>query len=776
MDQVLHGLDNVVVYLDDVLISGTDLKDCQKKLYLVLERLARANIKVNLKKCKFFVTELPYLGHILTDKGLRPCPQKIDTIREAKAPQNVSELKAFLGLLNYYSKFIPNLSSRIQCLYGLLKKNVRFVWSSDCDKAFDDCKKFLLRPCLLEYFDPVKPIVVTTDASSYGLGGVMSHVVNGEERPICFTSFSLNDAQKKYPILHLEALAVVCAVKKFHKFLFGMKFVIYTDHKPLIGIFGKDGKNQISVTRLQRYVMELSVYDYEIIYRPASRLANADFCSRFPLSQPVPKAIDREYVKSLNFTVDFPLEYKEIARETKKDDFLIKIMKYLKLGWPVRLAREFRDVYSHHQDLEEVEGCVLFQDRVVIPDVLKPKVLKLLHRNHSGINKIKQLARRTVYWFGMNKDMEEYVRSCGSCNEMNSVTRPAAYSSWIPTSKPFSRVHADFFHLDHKTFLVIVDSYSKWIELEYMRTSTDSRHVIKVFLNVFARYGLPDVLVTDGGPPFNSADFVNFFERQGVKMMKSPPYHPESNGQAERMVRVVKDVFKKFLIDPEIKKLDTDLQISYFLLNYRNTCLEDGGNFPSERLLSYKPKTLLDLINPKYNFKHNLQVMHDDASPIISTQNDNFNDQFVHLKCGDPIYYKNANKADIRRWLPATYLKRISSTVFQISLGGRQIMAHRQQLKLPVDSRRTKGPRFVFCREDEPRNTRKRQRDVDVEDAGGTSDEEPDFYGFSADSFIFGEEPPIETQLHNGNHKQSNQIRKSKRNAKKKRKGDFIYF
>lgn len=103
-------------------------------------------------------------------------------------------------------------------------------------------------------------------------------------------------------------------------------------------------------------------------------------------------------------------------------------------------------------------------------------------------------------------------------------------------------------------------------------------------------------------------------------------------------------------------------------------------------------------------------------------------------------------------------------------------MAHRQQLKLPVDSRRTKGPRFVFCREDEPRNTRKRQRDVDVEDAGGTSDEEPDFYGFSADSFIFGEEPPIETQLHNGNHKQSNQIRKSKRNAKKKRKGDFIYF
>ncbi|XP_058816952.1 uncharacterized protein LOC131680250 [Topomyia yanbarensis] len=349
--------------------------------------------------------------------------------------------------------------------------------------------------------------------------------------------------------------------------------------------------------------------------------------------------------------------------------------------------------------------------------------------------------------------------------------------SGLREKKPFSRVHADFFYLNHKTFLVIVDSYTKWIELEYMRFSTDCKHVIKVFLNIFARYGLPDVLVTDGGPPFNSLDFVDFFIKQGVHVMKSPPYHPESNGQAERMVRLVKDVFKKFLIDPEIKKLETELQISYFLLNYRNTCLEDDGRFPSERLLSYKPKTLLDLINPKSNFKHNSEVRHDEISPANSATTESFNDQFVDLKCGDLIYYKNANRSDIRRWLPATFLKRISTTIFQISLGGRLIAAHRQQLKVSNASGQQTGPSFDFSGQNMQTNSKNRRKDGDGENSGDVSEQEPDFYGFPAESFIFGGEPSIEQQLNcHENNQQSDIVRRSNRIAKQKRKRDFLYY
>lgn len=482
MDQVLKGLENVFCYLDDVLIAGRDFDDCRKKLFLVLERLARVNIKVNFKKCKFFVDNLPNLGHVLTDVGLLLCPDKVQTIREARAPQNVTELKAFLGLITYYSKFIPNLSSRIRVLYGLLKKNVRFDWNADCDLVFNQCKQFLLKPNLLEYFDPDKPVVVVTDACNYGLGGVIAHVVDGEEKPISFTSFSLNDAQKKYPILHLEALAVVSTVKKFHKFLYGKSFTIFN---PLIGIFGKEGRNSLSVTRLQRYVIDLSIYDYDIVYRPSAKMGNADFCSRFPISQEVPKELDQDYIKSLNFTGDFPLNYKAIAAETEKDEFLLKIMEYLRKGWPNRLEKRFQGVYSHHQGLEIVDGCLLFKDRVVIPDCMKREVFKLLHRNHSGMHKIKQLARRTVYWFGMNGDIEQFVRSCRVCQETTALSKRAPYTPWIPTKKPFSRIHADFFFFEKKVFLVIVDSYTKWVEVEQMKTGTDSKKVIKVFLSVF---------------------------------------------------------------------------------------------------------------------------------------------------------------------------------------------------------------------------------------------------------------------------------------------------
>lgn len=148
----------------------------------------------------------------------------------------------------------------------------------------------------------------------------MAHEI--EEKPICFTSFTLNEAQRKYRILHLEALAVVSCVKKFHKYLYGQHFMIYTDHKPLLGVFGKEGKHSIFVTRLQRFIMELSIYSFEIKYRPSRRMGNADFCSRFPLSCPVPRNLDN----SLNFTTELPMGFKIIAEETKKDVLLLQII------------------------------------------------------------------------------------------------------------------------------------------------------------------------------------------------------------------------------------------------------------------------------------------------------------------------------------------------------------------------------------------------------------------------------------------------------------------
>lgn len=407
MDQVLRGPNGVCWYLDDVLIAGKTFKNCLNKLEKVLERLANANIHVNLKKCKFFVTSLQYLGHLITchitRDGLLPSPDKISTIERAKTPENVSELKAYLGLIYYYNKFVPNVSRKLKCLYYLLRKDVRFEWTKECDNAFKDSKKDLLNANLLAFYDPKQPLIIVTDACAYGLGGVLAQIENGCECPICFTSFSLNAAQKKYPILHLEALALVCVIKKFHKFVFGQSFKVFTDH-----IFGKEGRNSIFVTRLQRYVMELSIYDFEIEYRPGTQLGNADFCSRFPLDQRIPGGLDQEYINSLNFSNDFPIDMALVSKETQTDKYLTEIINFITFGWPKVVSPQFRDFHAQKFKLELIDSVLMIQDKVVIPYVLS--VLKLLHANHQGIVKMKTLASRTVYWPGLSSDIENFCQ------------------------------------------------------------------------------------------------------------------------------------------------------------------------------------------------------------------------------------------------------------------------------------------------------------------------------------------------------------------------------
>lgn len=713
MDQILVGLKRVRCYLDDVLIAGETQEECHKNLILVLTRLENANIKINYKKCLFFVKSLNYLGHLVTENGLLPAPEKLLTIKEAKVPTDVSSLKAFLGLINYYGKFVPHLSAKLSCLYALLRKDTKFIWDEICQKTFEESKLDLMNANILEFYDPKKPIIVVSDACGYGLGGVIAHKIGEDEKPVSFVSFSLNNAQKTYPILHLEALAIVSTVKKFHKYLFGQKFTIYTDHKPLVGIFGKDGRNQICVTRLQRYVMEMSIYEYDIYYRPSSQMGNADFCSRFPLEQTVPKQIDCGDIKSINFFDDFPLDYSQIAIETKKDCFLSKLANYIEKGWPNKLDKNWHPAFSLRYDLEMAQGCILYQDRVFIPESLRIPILKLLHSNHNGVVKMKQTARRCVFWLGMNGDLENYVKHCQSCLKTAIHPKIICNTSWTPTTRPFSRIHADFFFFESKTYLLVVDSFSKWLEIEIMKYGTDASKVIKKFTTIFARFGIPDVLVTDGGPPFNSNQFCSFMKRQGIRVMKSPPYNPSSNGQAERMVRVVKEVLKRFILDPQTRSLDIEDRINLFLINYRNTCSSDD-RYPSEKLFSFRPKILVDLLHPKRSYKEFLDIPGKEEK-LYTDKSTPSQDPFIKLALGDKILYKNNDKHALEKWIDAIYVKRVSPNVFTISIGSHTINAHRNQLRIV-------RPRPTATRIQIPIQRTKRSRE-------NSSDEE-EFFGF----------------------------------------------
>ena len=327
MDRILENLENVQAYIDDVLIWQETPEKLYKSMKKVLERLRQYNVKVNLEKCQWMVKEVKYLGHILTREGIKPNTDKIKAIIEAPEPQNVTQLKSFIGMVMYYSKFLKNLNVVLAPLYILLKKEQKWLWSEECVKAFKACKKELCEKHVLTHYDPKKQIMISCDASDDGISGVLSHLINGEEKPVFFVSRTLSLTEKKYPILHREALAIVFAMEKFYKYIYGHFVEIFTDHKPLLGIFGaKKGEPPVVASRLQRYVLRLSIFDYELKYRKGKENGNADGLSRLPINEMLSSEDENEEkicaIRSMLNDGKLSLNIEKIRKETESDELM----------------------------------------------------------------------------------------------------------------------------------------------------------------------------------------------------------------------------------------------------------------------------------------------------------------------------------------------------------------------------------------------------------------------------------------------------------------------
>ena len=243
MEGILQGIPHVTVYIDDILVTGATDREHLENLQEVLTHLEKAGIRLKKHKCAFMLAAVEYLGHEITEAGLKPTVDKVRALVEAPVPKDVSQLRSFLGLVNYYSKFMPNQSSALAPLNQLLQKSRKWSWGSAQSKAFQAAKEALTSATVLTHYNPDLDLILDCDASPYGVGAVLSHrLEDGSTRPIAFASRSLNLAERKYSHLDKEGLAIVYGVKKFHQYLFGRKFVINSDHKPLRHIFDESNK------------------------------------------------------------------------------------------------------------------------------------------------------------------------------------------------------------------------------------------------------------------------------------------------------------------------------------------------------------------------------------------------------------------------------------------------------------------------------------------------------------------------------------------------------
>ena len=673
IESVLQGIPSTATYQDDILIGGRTWQEHNKTLDQILSRLNSFGLRLKIGKCQFGVTKVQYLGFGLSAAGIEPLPDKIRPILDAPEPTNVSELKSFLGCITYYSKFLPDLSSSLEPLHVLLRNAQKWYWSSEQQLAFEKAKLLLLDAPVLCHYDPCKPLVVHVDASPYGLGAVLSHLdSDGCDHPIAFASRKLSSAERNYSQLDKEALAVVYGVTKFHKYVSGRVFTIVTDHKPLLGIIG-EGKAipQLSSPRMHRWAVSLAAYSYHLVYREGSKNGNADCLSRLPVGAepkfvPVPGEIHQVFSH-----VDTVLSVKCIRRGTASDPVLSKVVEWLQSGWPddsFTPDSEVLPYFRRRNELSLHDGCVLFGSRVVVPPSVRQRILHELHELHPGVTRMKALARSYVYWPNIDSDIETIVKKCVPCQENRKSPPSASLHPWEWPNKPWYRVHVDYAGpIDGKMFLILVDAHSKWMDVHIV-PSTNAQSTIEKFEQSFATLGLPQVMVSDNGSMFTSSEMQHFLSSNGIKHITSAPYHPSSNGLAERAVQTFKSAMKK------LSGISWQSRVSKFLARYRITPHSTTGSPPALLMFGRRPRCALDRVKPDLSAKvierqEQQKLVHDSRA------------KDREFSAGDKVFYRDYSTNASAKYSPGVIVRSTGPVSVEVKDGNDQLhRRHHDQL------------------------------------------------------------------------------------------------
>lgn len=603
MDKTMKGLKGVVCLLDDILITGKNEDEHIENVRAVFERLKQAGLKLKKEKCKFFQDQVKYLGHIVDANGLRKDPEKLQSIKNVPRPTNHKEIRAFIGMVNYYAKFIPNLSSILTPLFKLLRKEEKFIWDEKCEAAFNYAKKKLVDETILTHFNPKYPIKVTCDASGIGIGACLSQQFpDGNMKPITFVSRTLTAAEKNYSVLDREALAIYYAVKKFLYYLLGRKFILVTDHQPLKTIFGqKRGIPPMAAGRLQRWNVFLSNFDFEVEYIKGTSNLIADCLSRLPMSEAKigEEKLTSTYLNFVNTSFTNVIDEKQVRIEARHDPILARVIEFVNKGWPTHnIDTELKPFYNKACELTIERGVLMWGYRVVIPVKLRKAVIKELHSAHTGMVKMKSIARSLVWWPKVDDDIEKCVNNCTVCLKYRQDDKKSIVIPWPNTEFPFQRIHIDFMGpFKGNTYLIVLDAHSKWTEAFKMKTISAEETVERI-RECCARFGVPQVIVSDCGTQFMSNTFQSFCTKNGIKHIPTAPYHPASNGAAENAVKTFKMGLTKAMDDRNNMGESLTTLENRFLMKYRSTVHSTTGETPFKRMFNREMRTRLDIIRP----------------------------------------------------------------------------------------------------------------------------------------------------------------------------------
>ena len=495
---------STVTYLDDVLIFSSSLKEHIKDVNNVLDKIEKAGLKLSPKKCHFFANEVKFLGHVISADGIRADPTKIEKIRNWEKPENVAEMRKFLGFCNYYRRHIYDYVSMSSFLEDALKnldkkkseKSIKVEWNEQMEKSFENLKMKLCSPPVLAFPKHDSAYILDTDASFHGIGAVLSQVQDGKERVISYASRKLTKYERSYCITRKELLAVYYFVNYFKQYLLGNKFRIRTDHKALTWLMGlKTPKT----TQFCHWISELEIYDFTIEYRKGEDHINADFLSRIP-----------------------DCEQCDIKHADPKKKRNVKIEYFPR-------ANLISENFS-----KEKKNAILQQYH----DEL----------GHIGIGKMTELVLRNYEWNNIRSDIKNYVNKCFPCAERKSASKKKQPPIHITATKPLEKIMIDISgpltasKNGYRYILGIVDVFTRFVMLIPIR-NISSQSIVNILISRWVPiFGIPEILVSDGAYNLNSALINDLCDEFGIFKVSTSPYHPESNGIIERDFRTVKDM------------------------------------------------------------------------------------------------------------------------------------------------------------------------------------------------------------------------------------------
>jgi hypothetical protein len=631
MAAILHDVTTAIL-VDDVLIYGRTQQEHDDRLRAVMERLRRHNVTLN-DKCIFSVPEIKWAGYIISGSGVQPDPDRVRAVVNMSPPKNVTEVRCFLGMVNQLAKFANNLAQQSAPIRDLLRKDRVWTWDVAQQTAFDNIKRLTVSTPVLAHYNSSLPTIVAADSSSFGLGAVLlQQQTDNTWRPVTFASRSLTDVERRYAQVEKECLALTWACERLADYLVGIRFQLQTDHKPLVSLLSPQRALDDVPPRIQRLRIRLMRYDYSVVYVAGSSMGTADTLSRFPLANE-PQLIDSADVveRYISFVINsLPVTDILVAKvraASATDDVIQQVLALCRDEWPSsadQLPVNVRPFWHTRNELSAQHDLLLHGQRLVIPSSLRAETLTALHTaGHLGIEKCRAKARSSVWWPKIGRDIERFVSSCVICQHWARDRAEPLLSTALP-ALPWQRVAMDLFEMDGRHYLVVVDYYSRYLEVVRLPNQTTDA-VIRALKVIWATHGVAMEVQSDGGPCFRSDQFQQFADAYGFVHTKSSPRYAPANGAAERAVQTAKAMLRKA----------DDLQMA--MLAYRTTPIIDGYS-PAQLLMGRQLRTTV----PTASF--NLQPK--TPNPQTVRQHDR------QLKNRQATYFNRRHRArNGRRWM-----------------------------------------------------------------------------------------------------------------------------